>query len=147
MQIENGAFASDAWSGQSMLSDLLNPQCHYLVADRPGAAGDIDGYAGLFAPVGAHEGDIQTIAVSPSARGGGLGRQLMKALIAEAGRRGAGELFLEVRADKPVPKRLYESLGFEEIAVRVAYYQPDLVDAVVMRLAVGAVSPGPVGGS
>jgi len=29
---------------------------------------------------------------------------------------------------------LYDSLGFEQIAVRVRYYQPDGVDAQVMRV-------------
>ena len=41
-----------------------------------------------------------------------------------------------MRADNPGPKFLYETLGFEEIAIRVGYYHPDNVDAIVMRLAV-----------
>lgn len=145
MELEAGTFGGDAWSSQSMLGDLRNPQCYYLVAERvvtlpaeqPGA---IDGYAGLFAPRGAQESDIQTIAVVASSRRSGLGRTLMQSLIAEARKRGSAEVFLEVRADNPGPKRLYERLGFEEIAVRVGYYQPDNVDAIVMRLAV----PDPV---
>lgn len=145
MELETGTFGSDAWSNQAMLGDLRNPQCYYLVAERVGARPleqltAIDGYAGLFAPQGAHEGDIQTIAVAESARRGGLGRTLMQSLIAEAHKRGAIEVFLEVRADNPGPKRLYDTLGFEEIAVRVGYYQPDNVDAIVMRLAI----PDPV---
>jgi N6-L-threonylcarbamoyladenine synthase/ribosomal-protein-alanine N-acetyltransferase len=44
-------------------------------------------------------------------------------------------VFLEVRADNPGARALYESLGFAEIAVRPDYYQPDGVDAVIMRLA------------
>ena len=135
MEIETGTFGTDAWSSEAMLSDLHNPQCYYLVADRIGFPGELDGYAGLFTPKGALEGDIQTIAVTESSRRGGLGRALMNALIGEARKRGARELFLEVRADNPGPKRLYETLGFEEIAVRVGYYHPDNVDAIVMRLA------------
>ena len=134
MELETGTFGTDAWSSATMLSDLRNPQCYYLVADRVGDPGALDGYAGLFAPRGGHEGDIQTIAVAETARRGGLGRALMNALIGEARTRGAKEVFLEVRADNPGPKRLYETLGFEEIAVRVGYYQPDGVDAIVMRL-------------
>ncbi len=136
MEIETGTFGTDAWSSDAMLSDLGNPQCYYLVADRVGFPGELDGYAGLFAPRGATEADIQTIAVAETARRGGLGRALMTTLIVEARTRGASTIFLEVRADNPGPKRLYESLGFEQIAVRVGYYQPDNVDAVVMRLAV-----------
>lgn len=146
MELETGTFGTDAWSSDAMLSDLRNPQCYYLVADRVGSLGELDGYAGLFAPKGAHEGDIQTIAVAVTARRGGLGRALMNALIGEARKRGASEVFLEVRADNPGPKRLYETLGFEEIAVRVGYYQPDNVDAVVMRLAVPEPVTGPAVG-
>jgi N6-L-threonylcarbamoyladenine synthase/ribosomal-protein-alanine N-acetyltransferase len=60
----------------------------------------------------------------------------MLALIGEARKRGAREVFLEVRADNPGAQQLYRELGFEEIGVRPQYYQPDGVDAVVMRLAV-----------
>ncbi len=134
MQLETGIFGSDAWNSTGMLSDLRNPQCWYLVAERTGFPGVLDGYAGLFAPQGALEGDIQTIAVAESARRGGLGRAFMLALIDEARKRGAREIFLEVRADNPGAQHLYETLDFEQIAVRVAYYQPDGVDANVMRL-------------
>ena len=144
MEIETGTFANDAWSRDAMLSDLRNPQCYYLVADRLEFAGELDGYAGLFAPQGAEQGDIQTIAVAETARRGGLGRTLMQSLIAEARERGAGEVLLEVRADNPWPKKLYDSLGFEEIAVRVRYYQPDNVDAIVMRLTVHQPEPKPL---
>ena len=89
-----------------------------------------------FAPRGAGEGDIQTIAVAPRARRHGLGRALMLALIGEARNRAAREVFLEVRADNPGAQTLYRALGFEEIGVRPRYYQPDGVDAIVMRLAV-----------
>ena len=47
------------------------------------------------------------------------------------------ELFLEVRADNPGAEALYVSRGFERIAIRAAYYQPDGVDAVVMKAVLG----------
>ena len=134
MDLETGTFGTDAWSHEAMRRDLINAQCHYLVAQRVGFPGEIDGYAGLFCPPGALQGDIQTIAVAESARRSGLGRTLMHALIGEARKRGANEVFLEVRADNPGAHHLYETLGFEDIAVRVAYYQPAGVDAIVMRL-------------
>lgn len=136
MSIESTTFANDAWTASGMLSELRNTQCYYLVAFRPEFPGVIEGYAGLFCPRGAHEGDIQTIAVAESARRMGLGRVLMQTLVTEARKRGAEQVFLEVRADNPGAQSLYESLGFEPIATRVAYYQPDGVDAVVMRLPV-----------
>lgn len=136
MAIEGSTFGNDAWTPTGMASELANAQTYYLVAHRPEFPSVIEGYAGLFAPHGAHEGDIQTIAVAASARRTGLGRLLMLALIAEARERGVEQVFLEVRADNPGAQKLYDDLGFERIAVRTAYYQPDGVDAIVMRLPV-----------
>lgn len=136
MELERSIFVNDAWSERSMLSEVTGEHGYYLVAFAPETPGRIDGYAGLLAPRGGAEGDIQTIAVAPHARRRGLGRTLMLALIAETRRRGARELFLEVRADNPGAQALYRELGFEEIGVRPRYYQPDGVDAIVMRLAV-----------
>lgn len=134
MEIEHASFGNDAWTARGMRSEVANPQCHYLVAHKSGFPGVIEGYAGLFCPRGAPASDVQTIAVSASARRAGLGRLLVQSLIAEARDRGATQVFLEVRADNPGAKVLYGELGFVEIAVRIAYYQPDGVDAIVMRL-------------
>ena len=147
MVIENASFLRDAWSSEAMLRDLVNPQCHYLVAERNGFPGEIAAYAGLFAPQGAHEADIQTIAVAANARRAGLGRTLMLALIDEAGARGAAELFLDVRVDKPGARALYESLGFVQVGIRAGYYQPDNVDAVLMRLVIVSARARAVVGS
>lgn len=136
MELERETFVTDAWSERSMRSEVTGEHGYYLVAFEPGHPERIDAYAGLLAPQGAGEGDIQTIAVAPRARRNGLGRVLMNAMIGEARSRGAREIFLEVRADNPGAQALYLSLGFEEIGVRPQYYQPDGVDAIVMRLTV-----------
>lgn len=136
MAIEREVFGSDAWSEQSMRAELADRHSYYLVATPADALEPVEAYAGLRSPHGQSQADIQTIAVSRSARRRGLGRALMNTLIAEARDRGAREVFLEVRADNPSAQALYESLGFEPIAVRAAYYQPDGVDAVVMRLTI-----------
>ncbi|MFF2053091.1 ribosomal protein S18-alanine N-acetyltransferase [Leifsonia sp. NPDC058194] len=136
MELEHALFVNDAWSERSMRSEVTGQHGYYLVAFPPGEPERIDAYAGLLAPQGAGEGDIQTIAVAPHARRQGLARALMNALIGEARSRGAREIFLEVRADNPGAQALYVSLGFEEIGVRPHYYQPDGVDAIVMRLTV-----------
>ncbi|MBW4031284.1 MAG: ribosomal protein S18-alanine N-acetyltransferase [Acidobacteria bacterium] len=140
MEIESGTFASDAWSRGTMRAELGSRHGFYLVADwTPGGGGPphpdaaIAGYAGLLAPLGSGQADIQTIAVASSARRRGIGRAMMVALLEEARRREASEVFLEVRADNPNAEALYASLGFEQIAVRPKYYQPDGVDAHIMK--------------
>jgi len=136
MDIERATFATDAWPEHAMAAELEGEHTYYLVVVDDASPDVAIAYAGLLAPRGSGQGDVQTIAVDRAARGRGLGRALMHALIDEARRRAAAELFLEVRADNPVARGLYESLGFQEIGVRRGYYQPDGVDAIVMRLQV-----------
>ena len=140
LRLERAVFAADAWSEHAVRSELESPHTYYLVAVEEQAA-DIAGYAGLLAPPSGQQADIQTIAVAEGARRGGLGRALMLQLMTEARQRGASEVFLEVREDNPGARILYESLGFEAIAVRRGYYQPDNVDAVVMRAALAEPRP------
>jgi ribosomal-protein-alanine acetyltransferase len=130
MALEESVFPTDAWARDVMAAELAGPHGHYLAAidgER------LVGYAGLLAPRGSGQADIQTIAVAADARGHGIGRALVDALLREAADRDAREVFLEVRADNPVARALYASVGFEQIAVRPRYYQPDGVDAIVMR--------------
>ncbi|MFD1714664.1 ribosomal protein S18-alanine N-acetyltransferase [Amnibacterium flavum] len=133
MAIEEATFPTDAWARPTMRDELAGPHGYYVVAEQLDAAHRVDGYAGLRAPAGSLEADVQTIAVAADARGRGLGRVLLLALLAEARRRHAAQVFLEVRADNDVAAALYRSAGFEPIGVRPRYYQPDDVDAVVMR--------------
>jgi [ribosomal protein S18]-alanine N-acetyltransferase len=130
MALETSTFATDAWSTPMMAAELAAPHTRYVVAIE----GDrVVGYAGLSAPEGAGQADVQTIAVDAHARGRGLGAHLLSVLLDEAAARGADDVLLEVRADNPGAQRLYERHGFVAIAVRPRYYQPDDVDAIVMR--------------
>ncbi|MEY4320633.1 MAG: tRNA ((37)-N6)-threonylcarbamoyltransferase complex transferase subunit TsaD [Actinomycetota bacterium] len=130
MQIEHECFANDAWSADSMYEELTGAEKYYIVSYRDE---HLVGYAGLNKLPTVHQSEVQTIAVRPAARGTGLGRDLMEHLLAEAVRSDCREVFLEVRADNEVAQKLYLSLGFEQIDVRKRYYQPDDVDAIVMR--------------
>lgn len=129
-EIERAVFGAEAWSLEMMREELQADHRRYVVlADD---SGEVRGYAGVL--VIGDESDIQTIAVQPGLQGSGHGRALMNTLLDTAAERGATQTFLEVRADKPVPRALYASLGFSEIGIRPRYYQPDDVDAIVMRL-------------
>ena len=141
MAIETPTFGTDAWSPDTMSSELASEHTVYIVATESGAAESeaaqiVVGYAGLLAPLHNGDADIQTIAVAPSVRQRGLGRMLMVAVLRHAVDRGDPNVFLEVRADNPNAKALYVSLGFEQIAVRPHYYQPDDVSAHIMRLTI-----------
>lgn len=131
MAIERASFPSDAWSAESMEAELVSAHGRYLVDEQAGA---VVGYAGLRALQGGRDGDVQTIAVAEAARGRGRGRALLRALLAEADARRVREVFLDVRADNREAQALYASEGFDEIGRRPRYYQPDDVDAIVMKL-------------
>jgi ribosomal-protein-alanine acetyltransferase len=135
MAIERASFPTDAWSEAAMRSTLLDADA---VAELAEVDERVAGYAALLAPIGAPDADVLTIAVDAGVRGRGIGRALLAHLLDAAARRGARRVFLEVRADNPVAQALYVSEGFEPIGRRPHYYQPDDVDAVVMRLDLAA---------
>lgn len=131
MDLERSCFPSDAWSEAMMQAELASPHGRYLVDLE---AARVIGYGGVRAVAGSADADIQTIAIDAAFRGGGRGRELLRALLETARERGAREVFLDVRADNPAAAALYASEGFVEIGRRPRYYQPDDVDAIVMRL-------------
>jgi len=130
MALEQETFPSDAWTQESMAAELASPNGFYIGLFDP----ELVGYAGLATVPGTFSSDVQTIAVSASHRGKGLGRKLLEALVAHAKRLGSEQILLEVRVDNEPAIKLYQSFGFERIDVRRRYYQPDDVDALIMRL-------------
>jgi len=139
-------FGSDAWSPELMVAEVSHPANYYLVA-RHRQTRALAGYAGVRVdPAPGGHADIHTIAILPEHRGAGLGTRVLDALLEYAQGRGAIDVFLEVRADNEAALALYASAGFERIDTRVGYYQPDGIDAVVMRRAlVPRREIGPVG--
>ena len=133
MVIETECFANDAWSREVMQSELEASHTYYLVAE---VEGNLVGYAGTSQLAESVQADIQTIAVRPNQRGAGIGRALLNELFKEAKRKGAKEIFLEVRSDNTIAQKLYKLFGFKQIGLRKQYDQPDGVDAFVMKTSV-----------
>jgi ribosomal-protein-alanine N-acetyltransferase len=124
------AFApAERWSAQAIALLLSLPGHLGLVATR---GGEPLGFA--LGRVAAAEAEVLTLAVRPAARRGGVGRALVRALMAEAAQRGAAEMFLEVAADNAAAQALYAGLGAAGVGRRRRYY-PDGSDALVLRLA------------
>ncbi len=68
------------------------------------------------------EASLLDIVVHPQHRGTGLGRKLLRAVLARARLDGAGRCLLEVRRGNDAARCLYRSEGFQEDGVRAAYY-------------------------
>lgn len=75
---------------------------------------------------------VNTMAVDFPWRRQGLGRRLLRHVLAEAAARGATRATLEVRRSNTAALQLYESLGFRVAAVRPAYYTDPPDDALIL---------------
>ena len=133
--LEAQLFAADSpWTAAMFLGELRAGWPYWVARAEPsGRAGPGDsgnellGYAGL--AIGPDDADVQTIGVHPAARGLGLGRALLRTLLAAAGDR---VVHLEVRTDNDIAIALYVSEGFERIGLRRRYYRPSGADAYTM---------------
>ncbi|MBY8874109.1 ribosomal protein S18-alanine N-acetyltransferase [Micromonospora sp. PLK6-60] len=128
LPIEADLFGAERWSAPMFWNELANGHFYLVATDDTGA---VLGYAGL--TVQADEAWVQNIAVRRDAQRRGLGRLLLEALLAEAARRHAPSVLLEVAADNAPAQKLYAAYGFEPIGLRRGYYQPSNTDALIMR--------------
>ncbi|WP_296666743.1 ribosomal protein S18-alanine N-acetyltransferase [Demequina sp.] len=129
-------FGRSAWSLELIGHDFAYGFARYRGIE---AGGELAGYA-----VYGFDGDafhLMNIAVVPERRGEGLGRALMDDFLAEARALGAADAWLEVSVENQAALALYRAYGFEDVRVRRRYYQPEGVDAVVMRKALRGYQP------
>lgn len=134
--LEAELFATDSpWTAAMFQGELRAGWPYWVARAEPGPPPGraslpedaLLGYAGLASSP--DDADVQTIGVHPAARGRGLGRALLRTLLAAAGDR---VVHLEVRTDNEVAIALYLSEGFERIGLRRRYYQPSGADAFTM---------------
>ena len=91
------------------------------------------------------ESELHSLAVLPGKRRQGLGAVLLKSALSVARRRGATEMFLEVRRSNQAAIALYGRAGFVSLSVRRGYYSHPREDALVMQKRLARPSPGPIG--
>ena len=82
----------------------------------------------------AGEAELLRIAVSPEARGQGLGRKLLEACQQDLAEAGMTRMFLEVRASNAPAIGLYWACGWKPVGRRPGYY-PDGEDAALYQRA------------
>ncbi|MBE7085344.1 MAG: ribosomal-protein-alanine N-acetyltransferase [Clostridiales bacterium] len=115
-KIERACFP-DYWGQETWRASFARPDFFGFVLEE---LGEIVGYAcgtSLF-----EDSELLRIAVLSEKRKGGLGTELLLALIAEAKEKGAEKMFLEVREGNTPALKLYEKHGFTPIRVRKNYY-------------------------
>lgn len=102
---------------RSIFSDCLHAGYSCWVCTR---AGVIQGYGIISVAVG--ESHLLNLCVREEARCQGVGRKMLRHLVAIARRHDADILFLEVRVSNHSARKLYEAEGFNELGTRRAYY-------------------------
>jgi ribosomal-protein-alanine N-acetyltransferase len=130
----------DPWSERAFREELRAGH-HYLAARTVDPAGPpgtdrsvLVGYAGLAFVAGPPhaEAEIHTIGVDPAHQRLGVGRALLRGLLAVADA-AAATVFLEVRTDNDAARALYEAERFTVVGLRKRYYRPSGADAHTMR--------------
>ena len=113
-------------------SDSLNAGYSCWIYEQDNS---IVGYAVLMLVL--DEAHLLNISIAKTCQGRGLGRTLLHHLMQIARNHGAAHLFLEVRPSNQAAIHLYESTGFNEMAVRRGYYPAagEREDAILMGMA------------
>ena len=124
---ENAAYEFP-WTQAVMRQSLNgNDQCWVVLA-----RGEIVGHAVMKYIL--DEAHLLNICIHPQNQGRGFGTSALNAVISQAERQGAKEMFLEVRASNAAAIGLYECAGFSETGRRKGYYPVDggREDAILM---------------
>jgi ribosomal-protein-alanine N-acetyltransferase len=126
LTIERACFARP-WTAAHFLAEISSEYGSAVVAERDHL---LAGY--LCLSVLLDEAEILDVAVAPDLRRSGTGAALLTWACAEALRRGAAVLRLEVRSTSLPAIALYERFGFSRSGLRKAYYEHG-TDALLME--------------
>ena len=119
---------SDAWSENSIRSELSNKLSLWLVA----VDGDrVAGYIGSQTVLG--WADMMNLCVNPDFRRQGIGEKLTLELERQLREEKVECLTLEVRVSNAPAITLYEKLGFQQVGKRPRYYEKPREDALILR--------------
>mgnify|MGYP003333144813 CR=1 FL=1 len=133
-RLQRDCFA-ESWD-EIVFAKLLGSATIFALMMSAPTANENDSQAFAVIQTAANESEILTLGTLPAARRAGLAHTLLKAAAAEAARRGARVMFLEVAADNDAARALYRGAGFAEVGRRKAYYaRPGgaAVDALMLR--------------
>src|SRR5437588_4685489 len=105
------------WSEGEFEQLLLD---RHVIAHRAAVADSIVAF--ILSRLVAGEAEILSVAIAPSRRGKGLGRQLLDHHLRRLAGLGARAVFLEVDANNVPARRLYQRAGFRSVGRRDGYY-------------------------
>lgn len=122
------------WSQAAFEDELVrNALAVYSVIELDGA---VVGYGGMWSII--DELHITNIAIDPAHRRKGLGRALVRALVAYGEMRHYKHMTLEARVGNAAAVALYSEMGFEAVGIRPGYYVDTGEDALIMWRTLGS---------
>jgi ribosomal-protein-alanine N-acetyltransferase len=128
---EKELFPYSPWSTSQFKEEFAGiPTTRFMSVAEDGNT--IIGYCGVFLPAPGIEADILTVSVLPDYRRQGIAKEFMRQIEEWSKEREASAMMLEVEISNESAIKLYESLGYMKISVRMDYYGPGK-DAHVMR--------------
>ena len=108
------------WGATELESMISDPSTIGTAALDPVTA-KLRGFA--LSRLAADEAEILTIAVDPALRKAGVGRDLLRAHLAQVAAAGGARLFLEVDETNAAALALYARFGFVKVGERQGYYR------------------------
>ena len=124
-ELERECFSSP-WSENAILESASADTSFFVFAENE----SILGYAGL--QIVLDEGYVTNIAVTKTARGKGIGKALVEALVNLSKNKNLAFISLEVRESNLPAISLYKKFGFEDKGKRKAFYSNPTEDAIIM---------------
>ncbi len=115
LEIERQGY-SHPWT-EAVFRDCFRENYRLWAAENDGVLVGYGVVANLF-----DEAHLLNLCVHPGCRGLGIGRGLLRHIVAEAARENMCQVLLEVRASNKPAIHLYSGEGFEDIGRRPEYY-------------------------
>jgi ribosomal-protein-alanine N-acetyltransferase len=128
LEIDRVSFP-EPWTRAMYEEERRHPERAFLAVWKD-PDGVVAGYISFWLVV--DEVHINNVAVRPEARMGGIGRALVEWAMREGAGRGATRVLLDVRSANQTARRLYQRLGFGQVAVRRGYYGHPPDDALIL---------------
>ena len=129
LQLENMLF-SHPWNREAYVYELTqNPFASYWVVEE-----DRSPIAYIGSWLSGDQAQITTLGVDPHFQGNGYAKRLIETILDLCNQEGIPVISLEVRVTNHKAIRLYEHLGFKNVARRSNYYSQPIEDAYLMIL-------------
>ena len=124
--------APDVWSFDDLTAALRDETRRVFAAWPGGQPGAPVAFAVFCAAPGGTTADLQIVAVAPEWRKKGVAKMLLRHCFGALAQAGVERVLLEMRCSNTAAARLYDALGFKELARRPGMYAHPREDGLLL---------------